>query len=321
MYATPVESRKPSAARIVRTERGLKGLGTIGAVRGALMAFVVAVVFGAGPAQAGSRDVQHVTLIGDSVADAIGNTTSAVGIVKQGVNLDLEVAPCRRVEGEGCPVNGVRPPSVVQLANSMGGQLGANVVVSVGYNDFEDQYAQNIEDALDAFKAAGVKHVWWLTLRAAHHGYLTMNDNIEVAAQHHPELTVIDWNVYSRSHPDWFQSDGLHLLQGGANAMATLIHKTLIDDQVALKPVQVSTTALPPAHRGKLYAVKLRATLGLAPYRWSLLERAPKGIHLEADGRIIGKPLAKPGAYLLKVVAKDAAGSLAVRRLTLRITP
>jgi hypothetical protein len=285
------------------------------------MVLVVALTFGAATAHAGSRDVQHVTLIGDSVADAIGNTNSAIGIVKQGVDMDLEVAPCRRVEGEGCPVNGVRPPSVVQLANSMGSQLGPNVVVSVGYNDFEDQYAQNIEDALSAFKLAGVKHVWWLTLRAAHHGYINMNDNIEAAAQHHPELTVIDWNVYSRSHLDWFQSDGLHLLQDGANAMATLIHNTLIDDKVALKPVQVVTTALPPARRGKLYGVKLRATLGLAPYRWSLLARAPKGIHLEADGRIIGKPLAKPGTYVLKVVAKDAAGSLAVRRLTLRITP
>jgi hypothetical protein len=285
------------------------------------MVLVVALTFGAATAHAGSRDVQHVTLIGDSVADAIGNTNSAIGIVKQGVDMDLEVAPCRRVEGEGCPVNGVRPPSVVQLANSMGSQLGPNVVVSVGYNDFEDQYAQNIEDALSAFKLAGVKHVWWLTLRAAHHGYINMNDNIEAAAQHHPELTVIDWNVYSRSHLDWFQSDGLHLLQDGANAMATLIHNTLIDDKVALKPVQVVTTTLPPARRGKLYGVKLRATLGLAPYRWSLLARAPKGIHLEADGRIIGKPLAKPGTYVLKVVAKDAAGSLAVRRLTLRITP
>jgi hypothetical protein len=321
MYAAAAALRKGLAARFCRTERHSNRPGTIGALRGVLMLAVVAVAVSASAAQAGSRDIQHVTLIGDSVADAIGNTNSAVGIVKQGVTIDIEVAPCRRVEGEGCPVDGVRPPSVVQLANSMGAQLGANVVVSVGYNDYEDQYAQNIEDALDAFKAVGVKHVWWLTLRAAHHGYVNMNDNIETAAQHHPELTVIDWNVYSRSHPDWFQSDGLHLLQTGANAMATLIHKTLIDDQVALKPVQVTTSALPPARRGKLYAVKLRATLGLAPYRWSLLERAPKGIHLEADGRIIGKPLAKPGSYLLKVVAKDAAGSLTVRRLTLRITP
>jgi hypothetical protein len=284
------------------------------------MFLVVALVFGAAAANAGTRDVQHVTLIGDSVADAIGNTNSSVGIVRQGVDLDLEVAPCRRVEGEGCPVDGVRPPSVVQLAKAMGSKLGANVVVAVGYNDFEDQYAQNIEDALDAFRVAGVKHVWWLTLRAAHHGYLNMNDNIEAAAKTHPELSVIDWNVYSRSHPDWFQDDGLHLLQPGADAMATLIHKTLLDDGVALKPVHVATTALPAARRGRPYTTRLKAGDGLSPYRWSLLARAPKGLHLEADGRIIGKPLAKPGTYVLNVRVKDSAGSFDVRRLTLRIT-
>ena len=288
-------------------------------MRGVLVFALLALALGASTAHAGPRDLQHVTLIGDSVADAIPGTSSAVAIVRQGVDLDLEVAPCRRVEGEGCPVNGVRPPSVVQLAKAMGSTLGANVVVSVGYNDFEDQYAQNIEDALDAFKAAGVKHVWWLTLRAAHHPYINMNDDIQTAAKQHPELSVVDWNVYSRSHPDWFQDDGLHLLQPGADAMATLIHQSLLTGGIALKPVQVTTTVLPAARRGKPYAAKLAATSGLAPYRWSLLARAPKGIHLEADGRIFGRALAKPGAYVLSVRVKDAAGSLAVRRLTLRV--
>lgn len=301
-------------------ERRSNGRGSIGAMRGVLLLFVVAVALGAAAASAGGREIQHVTLIGDSVADAIGNTNSSVGIIEQGVSIDLEVAPCRRVEGIGCPVNGVRPPSVVQLAKSMGSKLGANVVVSVGYNDFEDQYAQNIEDALNAFKAAGVKHVWWLTLRAAHHPYLNMNADIVAAAKVHPELTVIDWNVYSRSHPDWFQPDGLHLLQPGADAMATLIHNILLADGVALKPVQVDTARLPAARRGKPYAARLQASEGLSPYRWSLLARAPKGIHLEADGRIIGKPLAKPGLYAFNVRVKDSAASTALRRLTLRIT-
>src|SRR5207248_1109314 len=103
-----------------RTERHFPGLDSIGAVRGVLVVCLVVLALGAASAHAGSRDVQHVTLIGDSVADAIGNTNSAVGIVKQGVDLDFEVAPCRRVEGEGCPVDGVRPPSVVQLAKAMG---------------------------------------------------------------------------------------------------------------------------------------------------------------------------------------------------------
>ena len=35
-----------------------------------------------------------------------------------------------------------------------------------------------------------------------------MNADIVAAAQKHPELEVIDWNVYSRSHPEWFQNDG-----------------------------------------------------------------------------------------------------------------
>lgn len=288
-------------------------------MRGALITALLALLLGVPSAQAGARDLQHVTLIGDSVADAIANDNDAIAVMRQGVDLDLEVAPCRRVEGEGCPYEGVRPPSVVQLAKSMGSKLGPNVVVCVGYNDFEDQYAGNIEDALDAFKAAGVKHVWWLTLRAAHHPYLNMNDDIVAAAKNHPELDVIDWNVYSRSHPDWFQDDGLHLLEQGSIAMAGLIHQTLLDAGVALKPVHVATSVLPLARHGKTYAAKLSASNGLAPYRWSLLARAPKGLHLEADGRIIGKPLVKPGTYHLNVRVKDSASSFDTRLLTLRV--
>jgi hypothetical protein len=146
-----------------------------------------------------------------------------------------------------------------------------------------------------------------------------MNDDIQAAATHHPELSVIDWNVYSRSHPDWFQADGLHLLGPGAEAMAGLIHKTLLDDGVASKPVQVATTALPTARIGRSYAARLGTAQGLAPFRWSLLERAPAGLHLEADGRIMGRPRARPGTYVLNVRVTDSAGSFATRRLTLRI--
>jgi hypothetical protein len=288
-------------------------------MRGAFVLFVAALALGAATAAAATRDLQHETLIGDSVADGIPGDSSAVAILRQGVDLDLEVEACRRVDQESCPNDGVRPPNVVQLAKSMGPRLGANVVVAVGYNDFEDQYARNIENALAAFKAAGVKRVWWLTLRAAHHGYVNMNADIEAAAKNHPEMSVIDWNVHSRSHPDWFQADGLHMLGPGSEAMATLIHKALLDDGIALRPVQVATTTLPVAHRGKPYAAKLQANAGLPPYRWTLLARAPKGLRLEADGRIVGKPLAKPGTYVLNVRVKDSAGSFDARRLIVRI--
>jgi hypothetical protein len=289
-----------------------------GAVALAFAALAALAVVTTSPARA--RDVRHVTLIGDSVADAIDENASAAAILAQGVDLDLEVAPCRRVEGVGCPYQGARPPSVVQLAQSLGSKLGPYVVVSVGYNDFEDQYAGNVEHALQALDAAGVKHVWWLTLRAAHHPYLTMNDDLEAAASRHPELTVVDWNLYSRSHPSWFQGDGLHLLPSGADAMSTLIHRTLLADGVALPPPRVTTTALPRAKSGRPYRARLRAVAGLAPYRWMLLERVPAGIHLEASGVVRGTPRARRGRYTFDVRVRDDAGSMATRRLTLRIS-
>lgn len=284
-----------------------------------LLAALAASLAAATSTSAGAAQVQRVTLIGDSVADAIPNDPAAAAILRQGIELDLEVAPCRRLEGEGCPYHGARPPSAVQLIQSMGAKLGPNVVVSVGYNDFEDQYAGNIDDALAALKAAGVKHVWWLTLRAAHHPYLTMNDDIAAAAQKHPEMSVIDWNVYARSHPEWFQDDGLHLLAPGAEAMTTLIHKTLLAAGVATSPPRISTRSLPPAQRGKRYRAKLAATAGVAPYRWSLRDRAPAGVHLEANGVVEGTPRARAGRYRFDVQVRDAAGSASTRRLTLRI--
>ena len=147
-----------------------------------------------------------------------------------------------------------------------------------------------------------------------------MNEDIEAAAAAHPELTtVIDWNVYSRSHPDWFQADGLHLLASGSEAMATLIHKTLVDDGIAAAPVRVTTTMLPVGKRGRPYSTSLRAAAGVTPYRWSLLERAPAGIHLEANGLVVGKPRAKPGRYAFDVRVRDSSGYAATRRLTLRV--
>jgi Putative Ig domain len=291
-------------------------------MRGLAVAVAAAALIAAGVAGASAQQsqAQHVTMIGDSVADGIVGDSDAIAILEQGVDLALELAPCRRVDGDSCPYNGSRPPTLVDLANSLGSNLGPNVVVAVGYNDFEDQYAQNISTALATLKAQGVKRVWWLTLRAARHPNLNMNQDIEDAAAAHPELmTVIDWNLYSRSHPDWFQNDGLHLLGPGSEAMATLIHKTLLSAGVAAAPVRVTTPALPVAVRGRPFSTRLQASAGVTPYRWSLLQRAPGGIHLEANGLVMGKPRAKPGRYAFDVRVRDSSGYAAIRKLTLRV--
>ena len=288
-------------------------------MRGALVFIVVLLVFAPLAGQASTVRIQHVTLIGDSVADGIAGDSRAVSTLGADLALDLEVAPCRRVGQDSCFVNGVQPPNVIQLVNTMGSKLGPNVVVAVGYNDFEDQYAANIEAALNALKAAGVKRVWWLTLRAAHHPYINMNADIVAAAQKHPELEVIDWNVYSRSHPEWFQNDGVHLLATGSEAMAVLIHQQLVTDGIAPKGVSVMTAVLPVAHRNRPFHARLVSANGLPPYRWSLLERAPKGLRLLSAGTIAGKPNVVAGRYTFNVRVQDSAGSTATRRLTLRV--
>lgn len=294
---------------------------TLGTMRRGLMWIAVAATALAAAVSASARgtQLQHVTIIGDSVADGMGLDSTAKAILGQGIDADLELAPCRRLEGVSCPVDGVRPQNAIDLIHSLGSGIGPDVVVAVGYNDHEDEYAQDVEDTLAALKSEGVKRVFWLTLRAARHPYITMNADIAASAAKHPELTVVDWNVYSRSHPDWFQDDGLHLKNLGARMMATLIHKALLQAAVAAPPPRIATSALPVAHRGRQYRAVLVSSGGSKPYRWSLLERAPAGIHLEVSGIVEGKPRAKVGRYTFDVQVRDANGSMTTRNLSLRI--
>ena len=90
----------------------------------------------------------HVTLFGDSVAEGIIDNPPARAVVAKGLDVRFEVAPCRRVGNLSCPFNGVRPPNVIDVVNDIGSALGPTVVVAVGYNDYADQYATNIEDAV-----------------------------------------------------------------------------------------------------------------------------------------------------------------------------
>src|SRR5262249_47784801 len=131
----------------------------VGVVRAllALAALLAPAVAGANGPSAASP--QRVTLIGDSVASALLYDQTAVAILAKGVDLRLEVAPCRRLGGESCPYQGTRPPNAIQLIQSLGPALGQTVIVDVGYNDFETEYAGYIEDALSALKAAGVQRV------------------------------------------------------------------------------------------------------------------------------------------------------------------
>jgi hypothetical protein len=170
----------------------------------------------------------HVTFISDSVGAAISFDVGAKSILGSGVDLSLEPAAARML-GPG-PLDIVGPPTVLDLIGRLGHQLGQTVVVQIGDNDYRSTYATNMEAALDALRAEGVKHVLWLTLHvsAEHTSFAGMNDAIAAAAVRHPDLTVLDWNAYTASHPDWFQPDGIHLTGAGPRALARFVHTALV---------------------------------------------------------------------------------------------
>jgi lysophospholipase L1-like esterase len=298
---------------------------------GVLLVCLLAVVIApAGTAQARQSSLPRVTVIGDSVAVALGYDNQAVATLKQGVDLQLQLAPCRRVDQQSCPYQGVRPLNVVELVKSLGSQLGPTVVIAVGYNDFEDQYAGNIETALAALKQAGVTRVLWQTLHTAYHSYLTMNDAIFAAAARHPEMTVVDWNVYSLGHPEWFQSDNLHLNAAGAEAMASLIHRALVQLGIPVpeKPpptsppkLHVTSFGLPDAVQHRPYATLLHAVGGTPPYRWSPRSPLPAGLKLSPTGRLGGVPRGRTGIFRLVLRVADAAHRSAKGRVFLRVRP
>ncbi len=270
----------------------------------------------------GGAIAPRVTLIGDSPATGIQYNESAREILGKGISLQLEVYPCRRVAQISCPYDGTRPPTLVEVATNAGAALGETVIVAVGYNDYENQYAEDIETALTALRAAGVKRILWVTLRAARNPYLTMNDAIREAAERNPDVTLVDWNLYSRSHPDWFQDDGIHLGGAGAEAMAQLFHETLVELGIPVRatPLSVTTTTakLPLAEVRRPFLARLRAKGGAPPYNWTVIGKRPHGLMLTAAGLLKWRPQTA-GRFSFMVRAVDANGDAVTRPLRVAV--
>jgi len=293
------------------------------AVVGVVSVFALVGAADAGP----GADPTRVTVFGDSAATSMAYDPAAKRTLGRGIDLRLEVAACRRVGDASCPYDGVRPPNVIDRATELGAALGPVVVVLAGYNDYEANYAGNIEQALAVFRKAGVERVLWGTLRESRQSYASMNDMLRDAARRHPELTVLDWNALSRAHADWFQPDDIHLTATGAEAMARMVNDALVQLGVAPKPpvpttrrpVTIASHTLPPGHRGQAYSVVLKATGGALPYRWARVGGTlPRGLRLTPAGRLVGVP-GRAGSFALRLRVVDRSGAAQSRRFALRI--
>ena len=291
--------------------------------RALTLILLLTVALGSATVQAGSVAglPPRVTVIGDSIAAAMAYDQTARSVLARGVDLDLQAAVCRRHAGDSCPYQGSRPSTLVDLLPSL--RLGSTVVVAVGYNDYEETFAATVETALQALEKAGVEHILWLTLRAERESYLHMNDLVRTAAERHVRVKLVDWDLYSRNHPDWFQPDGLHLTAVGAIAMATLVHRSLDQLGLVIAPpvpaLTIVTRKLPAARVGRPYVARLAASGGTLPIRWIRAAGAiPAGLALRREGRVSGTPRVA-GRRVIALRVTDARGRSASRRFLLSV--
>lgn len=278
----------------------------------------------------------HVTIVSDSVLTAVtwGNT-AAQAALDQNLDVQVDAGVCRRLNVQSCQFNGGYVPTTLAVINGWRTSLGAVVVIVDGYNDLPASFASDVELTLDTLRNDGVQHVLWVNLHEVRPEYAQKNAVLAAAALHHPELRVLDWNAYSSPHPEWYQTDYIHLVPIGGVAIATFIHQAIFDALAppAAAPAQPAPaqqkTTLPAlvvkgkrtlvARVGTKFGVKLTASGGVGQLRWLTTGRALRKakLHLLARGVLRGRP-SRPGVHWLNLEVVDSKGATA--HVTIRLT-
>jgi hypothetical protein len=244
----------------------------------------------------------QVMIIGDSVATGMLWHPSAIAVLQKGLDVDWEVAVCRTLTDPGCPFDGERPPSLVDVVDTLG-SVPPIVLVEVGYNDPLPTFASAVDSAMTALVAAGAQHVLWATLREAHEPFPELNAVLRAATARWPQLELVDWNAASLGENGWFQTDGEHLLEPGGIALAHLLHGAVFS---LIDPLRIVSAPL-RLRAGRSYSTRLRAAGGVAPYRWKVVRgRPPRGFHLGTNGTVTARlPGAAHSTFMLEVTDAD----------------
>ncbi|HEY1514515.1 MAG TPA: hypothetical protein VGF66_12265 [Gaiellaceae bacterium] len=262
----------------------------------------------------------------DSVLTAVtwGNATAQAAL-EQNLDVQIDAGVCRRLNVQSCEFNGGYVPTALDVINGWRTSLGPVVLIVDGYNDLPASFAADVELTLDTLRDDGVQHILWVNLHAVRPEYVQKNAVLAAAALHYPELRVLDWNAYSSAHPEWYQTDYIHLVPAGGVAIAAYIHQAILE---ALAPPQPQTAQPKLVVNGRRTIVgrvgkridrTLRATGGVGQLRWLASGRALRQakLHLLARGVLRGRP-SRPGTHWLNLEVVDSRGATA--RVTIRFT-
>src|SRR5437870_3989010 len=171
----------------------------------------------------------RVSVISDSILTAVTwSNEPAQAALTAGLDTQIDAGVCRRLNGESCEFNGSHVPTTLSVINSWA-NLGSIVVIVDGYNDIPGNFASDVELTLNTLPDHGVQQVLWPDLHEVKPEYAAKNAALRAVEKHHQELRVLDWNSFSAAHPDWYQTDGIHLVPAGGLAIATWIRQAIAD--------------------------------------------------------------------------------------------
>ena len=142
------------------------------------------------------------------------------------------------------------------------GVFGDYAIVAGGYNyPFWDpaRFDRSIDSIIAAFEQAGVKYVFWVTLREVKPQYITagvwaqvqpyywyfptVNEHLRAAVARHPNLSLIDWAAIA-DRPG-LTYDAIHLNTFGASEYANNIARVVMSAASASRPARRPPSRLP----------------------------------------------------------------------------
>lgn len=236
------------------------------------VSFVAATIAGsvaeeAGVAEAAPRS-QRVLMVSDSVG--LGAKTALPAAFPAHWDVNVIGTPAMFVEQ-------LEASHIKQQLALNPWMFGDHVVIAGGYNyPYWDpaRFDRSIDSMIRTLTAAGVQHVYWVTLREVKPQYVsasawrgvqpyywyfpTVNDHLERALARHPNLTLVDWAA-AADRPG-ITYDAIHLNTTGAALYSGLIANAVHNSNTRRPNGSVTRVAIPAAAQTDAVALNLTAT-------------------------------------------------------------
>jgi len=192
-----------------------------------------------------SNDGTLVRVAADEPVNYLSGCIIALGdSVMLGAKTEIErIVPCVRVNAS-VGRQGSDLFKVVQALSSSS-QISEILVIHIGTNGYI--YESNLRGILGSIPKD--RKVVLINVHANRRWTDDNNILIEKMKAAHPEVTLIDWERESRSHPEYFVKDGVHLTGSGINAYVRLIKDSLttVLTHKAIRSNSVKAEKLPTA--------------------------------------------------------------------------